>query len=290
MAAKHSDAIPCCDRRPAKRTGSVSRALLVALCAAGTGELYAAHPFITDDSGTQGKGYRQLELLGERDRNSRTADPGGGAVNQDIEVAVFNPVLTYGLLDTLDIAFGLNRLSQRTSENGVVADDASGTGDSTLELKWRFYEANGFGLALKPGLGLPTGNENRGLGTGKLSWGVNFIVTQEAKPWVFLANLAYTRTRYELPADAAANRSGLWRVSGGLGYSVSKEVRLLGEIGARTNSAKDDPFLSGETGNFGMLGLIYSPTDKIDFDIGVRTGLNHAEFDTAVLVGATFRW
>jgi hypothetical protein len=39
-----------------------------------------------------------------------------------------------------------------------------------------------------------------------------------------------------------------------------------------------------------MLGLIFSPTDKIDLDIGVRKGLNRAETDTAFLVGATFRW
>jgi len=278
------------DTWPAKRLSRAPRELFIGLSFLWAGPLYAAHPFITDDSGTQGAGNWQLELLGERDRNARTADPGGGAVYQARKVSVLDPVLTYGVLDTLDIAFGLNRLSQRTTENGVVTDDANGTGDSSLELKWRFYEANGFSLALKPGLVLPTGDETRGLGTGKLSWGVDFIVTQEAKPWTFLADLAYAHARFELPADAEANRSDLWRLSGALGYSVSEEVRLVGEIGARTNPAKDDPFLPGKTGYFGMLGFIYSPTDKIDLDLGVRKRLNHTEPDTAILLGGTLRW
>ena len=71
---------------------------------------------------------------------------------------------------------------------------------------------------------------------------------------------------------------------------VGEELRLVGEAGVRTNPAKDDPFLPGDTGRFAMVGLIYSPTDKIDLDIGYRKGLNDAEPDWTVLIGATFRW
>jgi hypothetical protein len=39
-----------------------------------------------------------------------------------------------------------------------------------------------------------------------------------------------------------------------------------------------------------MLGLIYSPSDDLDLDLGVRRRLNRAEFDTAILLGATLRW
>jgi len=44
------------------------------LCALWAGPLHAAHPYITDDTGTQGSGNWQLELMAERDRNARTAD------------------------------------------------------------------------------------------------------------------------------------------------------------------------------------------------------------------------
>lgn len=262
----------------------------LALCALCAGPLYAAHPYITDDTGTQGAGNWQLELMAERDRNARTADTDSGAVRQVRKLTLLNPVLTYGLRDTLDVAFGASHLRQRTTEDGAVTQEAEGAGDSTLELKWRFYERDGLSLGLKPGLVLPTGDENRGLGTGKVSWGVNFILTQDARPWTFLANLAYARARYRLPADADANRAHLWRVSAGVAYALREDLRLAGEAGVRTNSAIDDPFLPGRTGHFAMLGLIYSLSDKIDFDAGIRKRLNRAELDTALLLGATFRW
>lgn len=271
--------------RPGLAVGALS---LLALAAPAS--IWAAHPYITDDTGTQGTGNWQLELMAERDRNARTADPGGGAVHQVRKVTLFNPVLTYGVRDNFDVALGLNHLRQRTTEDGAVSQTADGTGDSTLELKWRFHEAEGLSLALKPGLVLPTGDENRGLGTGRPSWGVNFILTHEAKPWTFLANIAYTRARYKLPADVEANRAHLWRASAGFAYYLRDDVRLVGEAGVRTNSAKDDPFLPGRNGHFAMLGLIYSLSDKIDFDVGVRKRVNRAEFDTAILVGLTLRW
>jgi hypothetical protein len=266
------------------------RALGIALCAAWAGALHAAHPYITDDTGTQGSGNWQLELMAERDRNSRTADTDAGAVRQVRTVTLLNPVLTYGVLDALDVALGVSHLRQRTIEDGSVAQAADSAGDSTLELKWRFYEHNGFSLALKPGLVLPTGDETRGLGTGKLSWGVNLILTQELEPWTVLANLAYARARYELPADAEANRAHLWRASAGIAYSLRDDLRLVGEAGIRTNGAIEDPFLPGRTGHFAMLGLIYSAAENLDFDLGVRKRVNRAEFDTAILLGATLRW
>lgn len=250
----------------------------------------AAHPFVTDDTGTQGTGNWQIELLGQRDRHDHTADPGGGPVQQRRRLTLLNPVVTYGLRENLDLAVGLNYARYHISENGAVTAEASGMSDSTLELKWRFYEGNGLSLALKPGLLLSTGDENKGLGTGRTSWGGNFIATYDAKPWALFGNIAYFRARFKLPQDEAAHHRHLWRASAGAAYSVGGDVRLVGELGVRTNLPRNDPFLPGRNGRFAMLGAIYSPTEKIDLDIGLRKGLNDAESDTAFLVGATFRW
>jgi hypothetical protein len=251
---------------------------------------WAAHPFVTDDTGTQGAGNWQLELQAEHGRADRTADAGAGPVRQESRSTVFAPVLTYGALENLDIALGLNRVKERVTGNGAVTEEPGGMGDSSLELKWRFHDADGLSLALKPGLLLPTGDENKGLGTGKTSWGLNFIASYETKPWAIHGNVAYNRVRYKLPQDDAANRSGLWRVSAGAAYSVREDLRLVGEAGARANPARNDAFLPGDTGRFAMLGLIYSPTGRIDLDIGFRKGLNDAEPDWTLLAGATFRW
>ena len=265
-----------------------ARALLLATSSLllPSSSLFAAHPFITDDAGTQGAGNWQLELMAQRDRHDATA----AGIRQSSRSTLLNPVLTYGLLDTVDIALGLNRERFRVTENGVSAGEASGWGDSTLELKWRFYDADGLSFAVKPGLSLPTGNENRGLGVGRTSWGVNLIADYGAKPWAWFANLAYFHTRFAIPEDAAGLRDHLWRVSAGTTYEVRDNVRLAAELGVRTNEALNDPFFPGRRAQYAMLGLIYSSSEKIDLDIGLRKGLNRAETDTVFLVGATFRW
>jgi long-subunit fatty acid transport protein len=251
---------------------------------------WAAHPFITDDTGTQGKGNWQLELQGDLLRSERTVDTGAGPVEQKRKVNLFVPVLSYGMLENLDVQFGLSYTRQRTTENGFETEDESGMSDSTLEVKWRFLEAGAFSLALKPGLVLPTGNEDKGLGTGKTSWGVALLATIEADPWTFLANVAYSDVRFNRPQDAAESRSDLWRVSGGLSYAVAKDVRLVGEAGLRLNESRSDPYLPDRTSQFGMIGIIYSPSKNMDFDAGFRKNFNDAEFEKAFLVGATFRW
>src|SRR5688572_13905425 len=247
---------------------------------------WAAHPFITDDAGTQGAGNWQLELMGQRNRHEATA----GGIQQSSRLTLFNPVLTYGLSETVDVALGLNYLRNRVSENGLSVDSASGLSDTTLELKWRFYDADNLSFAVKPAVSLPTGDESRGLGLGRTSWGINLIADYDVKPWAWFANLAYFHPRYARAEDAAGARDHLWRVSAGTTYAVRDNVWLAGELGVRTNEARDDPFFTGRHAQYAMLGLIYSPTEKIDLDIGLRKGLNRGEVDTVFLVGATFRW
>ena len=259
-------------------------------CLLPSGPGWAAHPFVTDDTGTQGKGNWQLELQGDLLRSERTADTGSGPVEQKRKLNAFIPVLSYGILDSLDIQFGLSHVRLRTTENGVVTEDESGMSDSTLEVKWRFLEAGAFSLAVKPGLLLPTGDEAKGLGTGSTSWGVALLATYDAEPWTFLGNVAYSRARFKLPQDAADNQSDLWRVSGGLSYAVAGDVRLVGEAGLRRNESRNDPYTPDKTSQFAMIGIIYSPSKNMDFDAGFRKNLNDAEFDSAFLVGATFRW
>lgn len=247
---------------------------------------WAAHPFLTDDAGTQGKGNWQLELQGDFLRDERTA----GGIERKDKANSYTSVLSYGILENLDVQVGVSYVGTRTADNGMTVADESGMGDSTIELKWRFYENNGFSLGLKPTLLLPTGNEDKGLGTGKTSWGIALLATYEAEPWTFLGNVAYSHVRFKLPQDAEENRSDVWRVSGGASYALTGEVRLVGELGLRSNESKNDVFLPDSTSQFGMLGAIWSPTKKIDLDAGFRRTFNSGDARNAYLVGATFRW
>src|SRR5262245_57815680 len=191
---------------------------------------WAAHPFITDDTGTQGAGGWQLELQGDFLRDKRTA----GGVERKDKVDGYTSVLSYGLLDNLDVQVGVGYLNARTTTSGTTVSDESGMSDSTLELKWRFYDKDDFSLGLKPVVVLPTGNEDRGLGSGRTSWGISLLATYEADPWTFLANVAYFRARFKDPQTAADSRSDLWRVSGGAAYALNGGWRLVGELGLRS--------------------------------------------------------
>jgi hypothetical protein len=251
---------------------------------------WAGHPFITDDAGTQGIGNWQLELMGQQNRHEALASTSGGSVQQRSRGELFNPVLTYGLSDNVDVALGLNYIRNRITENGLVVDEVRGTADSTVEVQWKFFDVGGWSLAVKPGISLPNGDETRGLGFGRTSWGINFIADYEAKPWAWFGNLAYFHPRFNSAQDAAAFRDDLWRVSTGATFEVRDNLWLAGELGIRTNEARNDPFFPGRHAQYAMLGLIFSPADKIDLDIGLRKGLNRTETDTVFLIGATFRW
>jgi hypothetical protein len=63
---------------------------------AATGAAHAAHPLITEDTGTQGAGAFQLELTGERARDDDLAP---GVLRAFRRAAV----LSYGVADTADL-------------------------------------------------------------------------------------------------------------------------------------------------------------------------------------------
>jgi hypothetical protein len=250
----------------------------------------ALPPFITDDTVTQGDGRWQLELIGERVRHKRSADVDGASVTQLRQVTAGAAVLTRGLRERLDLAATLVGLADRVEENGALQEKSSGLGDVVLEAKWRFYERGGASLALKPLLSLPTGDENRGLGTGKPSYGINLILAHEAGPWVLMANAAFTRLRYRREEDERGNHSHLRRYSAGATYEAAERWRLAAELGYRTNASKDDPFLPGRNGSYGMLGAIRSFSKDDDLALGVRRAVSSGEYDWAFIAGATFRW
>ena len=106
----------------------------------------AAHPLITEDTGTQGKGRWQLEAFGEEGRERAT----GTRLKQ------VGAVLSHGIAGSTDLQFGLP----------WIASGAHGIGDASLDLKWRYFEKDALSLGLKPGVTLPTGNQGAGRGTG----------------------------------------------------------------------------------------------------------------------------
>jgi hypothetical protein len=238
------------------------------------GKAHAAHPLITDDAGTQGKGKAQLELTGEYGHEKKYG------VTTDSVVAPTIPVLSYGLTDASDIVFGLSYQRIRTTafQNTATAD---GISDTSIELKWRFYEHDGLSFALKPGITLPTGNDEKGLGAGRATSHLYFITTKEAKPWAFHINLGYIRNENKVD-----ERINIWHVSIAGALDVFQYVKAVANIGIerdRDKASNVDP-------GFMLGGLIYSLSENLDFDIGIKKGLNNHGTGYSIPVGITWRY
>lgn len=233
---------------------------------------YAAHPLITDDTGTQGKKNFQLELNNEFSHENED-----GATEDSFE---FASVLSYGIADTIDIVFGVPYQHIRLKEDGQKNTE-NGLSDVSLELKWRFYEKNGLSFALKPGVTLPTGDDERGLGSGKVTYSAFFITTKEIEPWAFHLNLGYIRNE-----NKADERKDLWHASVAGEVEVMKDLRLVGNVGVERNTDRTVDVHPA----FVLGGIIYSLSENLDIDFGVKGGLNKPEADYSVLAGLAWRF
>lgn len=247
-----------------------------------SGLAFAAHPLITDDTGTQGKGKFQLEVNSEFNYDKETEE---GVTTKETggEVAT---ALSYGITDSIDVVLGTPYQWFKVKEDGDVTDKEDGISDMSLELKWRFYEKDGLSLALKPGITLPTGDEEKGLGTGRATYSLYFITTKEIEPWAFHLNLGYTRNEYKLQEDKDDNRKDIWHASLAGEVEVVKNLKAVANIGVERNpdeaSSTHPAFILG--------GLIYSLSENFDMDFGIKRGLNKPETDYSILAGIAWRF
>ena len=247
--------------------GAIAALLLLA---AFTPSAYAAHPLISDDSGTQGAGNWQLEVNTD---HTRTRDDGQTAWARQL-----NTTLTRGVTDELDVAANLPL--QRNSASGEPAQ--SGVADVTVQAKWRFYDnKQGWSLALRPAVTLPTGSDSKGLGNGRATAGATLISTLEAGDWTWLANAGYTFNDNRL-----GDRKHLWAASTALLYKLTEQWSLVADVGASRGTDAS----ASRTNKFAVLGTIYHLNDKTDLDIGWRRSLGAKPVSNTMGVGLTLHW
>ncbi len=238
---------------------------------------WAAHPLITDDSGTQGKGNLQLELNGQYESDKETV----AGVLQKSTGGQVGVTLTWGIVANVDLILGVPYVWSKVEENNETLYDERGISDTPFEVKWRFFEKAGWSLALKPGLTFPTGDERRGLGTGKIGYRIFLIASKEWGAWAFHANLGYIGNE-----DKVDQEKNIGHASFATTYQVVKHLKIVGNIGVErsldSTAHNDTAFLLG--------GVIYSLSNNFDLDLGVKSGLTSSETDWAVLAGLTFRF
>jgi len=234
--------------------------------------LWAAHPLITEDTGTQGRGKFQLELTTERSRDS--AD---GVRAENMTMAA---TLSYGLRDDTDVIFTLPLERVRTDDGDAAITESGGT-DSGFDIKWRFFEKENLSLAVKPGVTFPTGDEAKGLGRGKSAYSLFLVTTIAPKPWALHLHLGYIRNR-----NVADERESIWHASVGGWREFGEKLKVVGDLGADANTDKS----SKTELAFLIFGFIYSSHDDLDLDLGFKKGLTDPETDNTLLAGITLRF
>ena len=242
-----------------------------------SGAVFAAHPLITDDSGTQGKGKYQLEVNGQYDSDKETINGASARATGGQAGAT----LSYGIADSTDLVANVPYAWGKIKQDGLTVYDEKGFSDASFEIKCRFFEKDGLSFAVKPGVSFPTGDEDKGLGSGKVGYHVFLIGSKEAAPWSFHANLGYIRN--ENRADEEEN---LWHVSLATTYEVVKDLKIVGNIGSERNpdkAADNDPA-------FLIAGAIYSINENFDVDAGIKYGLASSETDWSLMAGTAFRF
>jgi hypothetical protein len=236
----------------------------------------AALPLITDDTGTQGTGKYQLETSGTWLTDKKNE---GGEGVRDIHSLVA-AVFTAGVAETLDVMVTVPYVWTETKESGTITKN-NGFSDTLMEAKWRFYEKHKLSLAIKPGILIPTGDTDKGLGNDHFGYSAFLISTAEAEPWSFDANLGYLY----LPNSSGA-RSNIWFGSFASLFAAAERWKFVGEIGASKNSDSSD----STNPVFTQIGLIYSPRDYLDLSAGYLFGLNNAAVDQSVRAGVTVKF
>jgi hypothetical protein len=225
-----------------------------------TGSVYAAHPLISDDPGTCGTGKFNIEM------NAEYANDNG---DSETQIAA---TLSAGIRENIDLVASVPYLLTRTDEGAETLKE-DGFSDITLELKWRFYEKDGLSFAIKPGIILPTGEEDKGLGDGKAAYSLHLLTSKEIDPVTLYLDLGYIKNRKEL--------RDIWHYSLAAEYRVSEPLALVANIGGETNPDRE----SNVHPLFLLGGMIYKINENLSIDLGLKTGLNKAEADYTVLAG-----
>jgi hypothetical protein len=256
---------------------SIQKLLQIGILMIWPAALWAAHPLITDDAGTQGKGNFQLEINGQYDTDSETTD----GVSEKSTGWQLGTTLTYGIIDPVDLVLTLPYNWGKVEEDGITVYDENGISDMVFEVKWRFFEKDGLSLALKPGVSFPTGDDDKGLGAGKAGYRIFFIGSEEIEPWAFHLNVGYIGNE-----NSIDEVKDIWHASLAATYDIIENLKIVGNIGVEKNPYKDasnDPaFILG--------GFIYSITKNFDVDFGVKFGLTSSETDSSIMAGTAFRF
>lgn len=251
--------------------------VMLLLLSTGTG--FAAHPLVSDDAGTLGKGNMQVELIGEISSNKDTV-AGETTKTTGKQLATSFGV---GLADKLDLSVGFARPWGNGNADGESFKDV-GSADFSLSIKWQVYEHEGFSIALKPvfsysyAVGISDDHA--------ISYGAAAVLSKEFKPFSTHLNIDYIYSDHNLADIKSTRRSSTWSACIGTTYEIINDLKIVSDFGISTNEDKTTHNMPV----FGLLGAIYTLNKRVDLSIGIKAGLTKPETDLTGTLGATLKF
>jgi hypothetical protein len=158
----------------------------------------------------------------------------------------------------------------------------SGLSDITVAAKWNFIKAGPAELAIRPTVVLPTGDDKKGLGAGKSSFGAVLAASGELDKQIgYQGNVG---VMHQLaPEGGKAYNTWLFGAAGT--FAASKELKAVGEI-AFSKPDYDGSKLATKL----TAGAVYSVKNNIDVDGGINYNIEDKNKDLGILAGLTFKF
>ena len=240
--------------------------------------VWAMHPLIVQDTGTEGKGNFLLELTGDylNDNSQKTMKE--------------NAIMTGGAGEHLDLSLEVPYFMLDPSP--VTDQSASGIGDLRFKLKHQLFQNEvKQSMAYRIYADIPTGDAEKGLGKDHAFFGINLIDTQECHSNAFHLNVGYEARGKDMTHWHFTQNYAL---TFGLAaeHKLTDSFRLLTEIEGESRKEVDDATgAESYSRPFTLLaGFVYDISTSWYVDLGARAGLNKYAEDYSVLVGTAWRF
>ena len=226
---------------------------------------FAAHPLQTEDTGTQGAGNVEIENGLARARFDATT------------LTTYQPQVSVGLAPTVDVIVQPSLVWL----HAPVLASVSGSGDTNIDGKWRFWGSDPWSFGIRAGLQAPTSQHDLGLPRGEMSEHVLLVATWDDAPTTVHANAGVTR----MPRTPGT-RATTAHLSAALMQALDERLILTvdGEI-------DQDPDPSRKTWPGSLLaGAIWTARPGLDLDVGYQRSFSARPVNRQWMAGLTVRF
>jgi hypothetical protein len=157
--------------------------------------------------------------------------------------------------------------------------DASGVGDLTIGLRYRFLDEHGVApsAAIQVATKLPTGDEDKGLSSGETDFLASISLNKVVGP--LSATLYYEADILGEPNGTGQDLANVFAAAASM--SVTERLGLYAELAGTVVSEQDLGIYNTSWG------LTWSPIPSLVFDAGVRVGLSDDAEDFVLVFGLT---